>query len=227
MKRSIATVATATLLICAGAFRPQRSPTAGFVPPPPGSVAQNERVAFSGNGNIEWRAIVSKERVGASNNRGFYQWFLSFYMLERGTYQLRYQSPRNGGPLSRVTQANGAQMWFPVAQARIVGTASLMQAGVHQLVVQSHEMAADCGSGAVTIFATQLRRNIAAVATVENPCDLSATIGAAGTSIELKGPYYASGAPLCCPTKAHATAELRYRDGAWALSPKYFKVIVK
>ncbi|MGA7355513.1 MAG: hypothetical protein WA431_11290 [Candidatus Cybelea sp.] len=227
MRRSIA-VATAALLICAAAFRPQQSPTSGFVPSPPGSVVQNERVDFNGNGaSMEWRAIVSKQRVGASNNRGFYQWHLSFYMLERGVYRLRYESPRNGGPLTRVTQANGAEMWFPVAEARIVGMASLMHPGVHQLVVQSHETAADCGSGAVTIFATQLRRNIGAVATIENPCDLSATIGAGGTSIELRGPYYRSGAPLCCPTKAHATAELRYRDGTWVLSPKYFKVVVK
>jgi hypothetical protein len=225
VRRSIAAVATATLLICAGAFRPQQSPTAGFVPQPPGSVAQNERVAFSGSGNIDWRAIVSKQRVGVSNNRGFYQWYLSFYMLDRGAYRLRYQSPRNGGPLSRVTQANGEQMWFPVAQARILGTASLMQPGDHQLVVQSHEMAADCGSGKVTIFATQLRRNIAAVATVENSCDLSATIGAGGRSIVLTGPYYQSGAPLCCPTKPHATAGLRYRDGAWLVSPSYFKLV--
>jgi hypothetical protein len=225
VKRSIAAIATATLLICAAAFRPQHSPTAGFVPPPPGSVAQNERVAFSGSGSIDWRAIVSKERVGESNNRGFYQWYLSFYMLERGAYRLRYQSPRNGGPLSRVTQANGAQMWFPVQEVRIVGMASLMHPGVQQLVVQSHEMAADCGSGAVTIFATQLRRNIGAFATIENPCDLSATIGAGGTSIVLTGPYYRSGAPLCCPTKPHATAELRYRDGTWILSPNYFKIV--
>jgi hypothetical protein len=215
----------AVVLIGTTAFRPQRSPTAGFVPQPPGSVAQNERVAFSGSGNIEWRAIVSKERVGEANDRSFYQWFLSFYMLDRGVYRLRYQSPRNGGPLSRVTQAHGAQMWFPVAEARIVGTASLMQPGAHQLVVQSHEMAADCGSGAVTIFATNLRRNVAAVATIENSCDLSATVGKGGTSIVLTGPYYKPDAPLCCPTKAHATAELRYHDGAWALSPNYFKVV--
>jgi hypothetical protein len=77
----------------------------------------------------------------------------------------------------------------------------------------------------VTIFATQLRRNIGAVATIENPCDLSATIGVGGTSIELTGPYYRSGAPLCCPTKPHATAELRYRDGTWVVSPNYFKVV--
>jgi hypothetical protein len=213
------------LLIGASAFRTQHSLTAGFVPQPPGSVTQNERVAFNGNGSIDWRAIVSKERVGAANNRTFYQWFLSFYMLERGAYRLRYQSPRNGRPLSRVTQANGAEMWFPVAEARIVGMASLMQPGVHQLVVQSHEMAADCGSGAVTIFATNLRRNVGAVVTIENPCDLSATIGTGGTSIELTGPYYKSGAPLCCPTKPHATAELRYRDGTWVQSPSYFKVV--
>lgn len=224
-RSSIALVAAATLLVCVAAFRPQQSPTAGFVPQPPGSVAQNERVPFSGSGNIDWRAIVSKQRVGVGNNRTFYQWYLSFYMLDRGAYRLRYQSPRNGAPLSRVTQANGAQMWFPVQQARILGTASLMQPGVHQLVVQSHEMAADCGSATVTIFATQLRRNIEAVAKVENPCDLSATIGTGGTSIELTGPYYGSGAALCCPTKAHATAELRYRDGTWVVSPNYFRVV--
>ena len=194
------------------------------MPPPPGNVVQSQKVAFNGESAAnQWRAIVSKERVGSGSGQDFYQWHLSIYALQRGAYRLRYQSPRNGGPLSRVTQATGAKMWFPVAQARIVGTASLMHPGVQQLVVQSHEMSADCGSAGVTIFATKPGGIVAAVATVNNPCELNAKIGADGTSVELTGPYYKPDAPLCCPTKAHATAELRYRNGKWTVTPNYFK----
>jgi hypothetical protein len=107
---------------------------------------------------------------------------------------------------------------------RIIGTASLMHPGVQQLVVQSHEMAADCGNAAVTIFATKPGGSIGAVATINNGCDLNAKIGADGASVELTGPYYKSDAPMCCPTKVHATAALRYRNGKWTVAPNYFKV---
>lgn len=222
--RRIATAAFVMLLSGAAASA-QVTPKAGLMPPPPGNVVQSQNVAFNGESAAnQWPAIVSKERVGSGSGRDFYQWYLSIYALQRGAYRLRYQSPRNGGPLARVTQANGAKMWFPVAQARIVGTASLMHPGVRQLVVASHEMSADCGSAAVTIFATKPGGSVGAVAGVNNPCELSAKIGADGTSVELTGPYYKPDAPLCCPTQARATAVLRYRDGKWTVSPNFFKI---
>jgi len=54
---------------------------------------------------------------------------------------------------------------------------------------------------------------------ITNGCELKAAIGADNDSIELHGPYYASGAPMCCPTKPHASAVLRYHHGKWLESP--------
>jgi hypothetical protein len=223
--RSIVTIAASAVLICVAAASAQTSPAADLVPPPPGSVVQNQAVAFNGeSAKNRWHAVVSKKRVGSGNGTSFYQWYLSIYGLQRGAYRLRYQSPRNGGPLSHVEQANGAKMWFPVAQVWIVGAASLMHSGVQQLVVVSHEMAADCGAATVTIFATQPGGSIGAVATIKNPCDLNAKLGADGTSVDLTGPYYKPDAPMCCPTNAHAAAVLRHQNGKWIETPNYFKV---
>lgn len=223
--RGVATIAAAAALLSAMAAGAQAPPAPSFVPPPPGNVLQNQTVAFNGeSAKNRWHAVVSKELVGSGDGTNFYQWYLSIYGLQRGAHRLRYQSPRNGGPLSHVEQANGAKMWFPVAQVRIVGAASLMHSGVQQLVVQSHEMAADCGAASVTIFATKPGGSIGAVATIKNPCDLSAKLGADGASVELTGPYYKPDAPMCCPTKTNATAELRYRNGKWTVSESYFKV---
>jgi hypothetical protein len=194
-------------------------------PAPPGTIVQNQNVAFNGESAIgAWRALTSKELAGSGNGQQFYQWYLSIYAFRNGAYRLRYQSPRNGGPLSRVEQANGAKMWFPVQTVRIVGPASLMHAGVQQLVVQSHEMAADCGSSTVTVFATKPGGSIGPVATVTNSCDLAAKISQDGASIELSGPYYKADAPLCCPTKPKVTAALRYAGGKWSETPNYFKL---
>jgi hypothetical protein len=188
-------------------------------------VVESETVAFNGeNASDRWRAVVSRKLLGSGAGRDFYQWYLSIYALRRGAYRLRYQSPGNGGPLSRVEQAHGAQMWFPVQELRIVGTAQLMRPGAQQVVVQSHEMAADCGSAAVTVFATGPGGSIIPAVSVGNPCDLDAKIAGSGAGIELSGPYYKPDAPLCCPTQPHATATLRYRDGKWTESPRYFKI---
>jgi|SRR5580700_276853 hypothetical protein len=194
-------------------------------PPVPGALVQQTSVAFHGEtGAVQWRAIVSKQLAGSGNGQTFYQWYLSLYAMRLGTYRLRYQSPRNGGPLSHVEQAHGAKMWFPVQEMRIVGSAQLMGFGARQLVVQSHEMAADCGSATVTIFASKPGDSAGPAATIANSCDLSAKIGSDGASIELTGPYYAPNAALCCPTKTKATATLRYRGGKWIESPNYFKI---
>jgi hypothetical protein len=194
-------------------------------PSPTGSIVQNQGLSFNGESSSDaWRAVTSKKLVGSGNGQKFYQWYLSIYAMRRGAYRLRYESPGNGGPLSRVEQANGAKMWFPVQSLRIAGVASLMHPGAQQLVLQSHEMAADCGSATVTIFGTKPGGSVAPLATVTNSCDLDATISADGASIQLAGPYYKSDAPLCCPTKPKATATLRYSAGKWFETPNYFKL---
>jgi hypothetical protein len=194
-------------------------------PPIPGTVVQQTSVGFNGEtGAAQWHAVASKKLVGSGNGQSFYQWYLSIYAPRNGAYRLRYQSPRNGAPLAHVERANGAKMWFPVQSVRIVGTATLMHAGAQQLVVQSQEMAADCGSAAVTVFATKPGGSVGPIATIANSCDLAAAISSDGTSIVLTGPYYKADAPLCCPTKAKVTATLRYANGKWSETPNYFKI---
>ncbi len=184
---------------------------------------ESRYVDFNGTGaSDEWRAVVSKKLLGSANGRDFYQWYLLIYHLRRGAYRLRYGSPANGGPLSHVTQANGAKMWFPTQEVAIVGAAALMHRGMQQLVVASHETGADCGGATVTIVATKPGGTVGPVLSIANPCDLDAKIAADGASLELTGPYYRTNAPLCCPTNPHASATLRYRDGKWVESPNYF-----
>ncbi len=203
-------------------------PAVTYAPKPPGTIVQNQLVYLAGEGmQTQWRAVASKRVVGTGNAQTFYQWYLSIYAIDGTTYHLKYRSPGNGGPLANVTQAHGAKLWFPVAQLAIVGAAELMQPGIQQLVVQTHQAAADCGSSAVTVFTTKNAKVVPAVS-VSNGCDLSAKIvkvkGA--TAIALSGPYYGANAAMCCPTKPKASAVLRYVHGAWKESPNYFPLAV-
>jgi hypothetical protein len=201
-------------------------PAMTLVPAPPGTTVQKQLVALDGLAHDRWQAVASKKLVGSGNGRDFYQWYLSIYAPLAGAYRIRYQSPRNGGPLERVAQASGAKMWFPVQDLKIVGAAQLMRKHYEQLVVWSHAMAADCGSATVTVFTAGTAGRAAPAVTVTNPCDLSATVvdQSDGPALELNGPYYAANAALCCPTKPKATALLSYRHGKWSETPNYFKV---
>jgi hypothetical protein len=198
-----------------------------FSPPPPGSAVQSQLIYLSGEAmHGQWRAVASKKLVGSANGNSFYQWYLSIYAIDEATYRLKYQSPANGGPLSVVEQANGAKLWFPVQQLRIVGAAELMEPATQQLVVQSHEMAADCGASTVTVLTSNGGGQVVPAVSVRNGCELSASIvhGANGDAVALSGPYYGRDAPLCCPTKTHASATLRYANGKWSVRPNYFSL---
>jgi hypothetical protein len=219
-------LAFAFVFVPAGAEEP---PHPTFSPPPPGTVVQSQLVYLAGEAmHSQWRAVASKKLVGSGNGTNFYQWYLSIYAIDNTTYRLKYQSPANGGPLSKVTQASGgAKMWFPVQTLHIAGVGEFMQAGVQQLVVQSHEMAADCGAAVVTVFATNSNGGVVPAVSVRNGCDLKATVahsssGSVRDSIVLSGPYYNATAPMCCPTKPKAAAVLSYRNGTWTETPKYF-----
>ncbi len=216
----------AAIICCVTAASPPQSPA--FMPPPPGTLVQSQPVALGGEtASTQWRATAGKRLVGAADGNKFYQWYLSIYALQRGAYRLRYQSPGNGGPLARVTQASdGAKMWFPLQELRIVGAAALMQPRVQQLVVQSHEAGADCGAGTVSVFASGPAGSVVPAVAAYNPCELSATIVNGQNSLLLRGPYYAADAPMCCPTKASASAVLRYRNGKWSESPNYYKLFI-
>lgn len=199
-----------------------------FSPAPPGTIVQNQLVYLAGEAmHSQWRAVASKKLAGAAGGANFYQWYLSIYAIDGTTYRLKYQSPAKGGPLTAVEQAaGGAKMWFPLQTLRIVGSAELMQSGVQQLIVQSHEAGADCGTATVTVFATDSKGNVVPSVSVRNGCDLTATIahghGAVRDSVVLSGPYYNATAAMCCPTKRKAAAVLSYRSGAWTETPKYY-----
>ena len=226
VRGNLRTASAIALALACGSMQPSRaSDDRQFFPPPAGSVVERRLVAFNGEGVADrWPVVLSKKRVGSDSGRDFYQWYLSIYELRRGAYRLRYESPGNGGPLSRVTQAsNGAKMWFPTQDASLVGAGTLMHAGVQQLVVQAHETGADCGGATVTVFATRPGGSVGPVVTIANSCDLDASFTSDG-GLGLSGPYYGKNAPLCCPTKPNATATLRYRGGKWIETPNYFKI---
>ena len=211
----------------------EEPPNPSFAPPPPGTVAQSQLVYLKGEAmHSQWRAVASKTLAGQGNGTSFYQWYLSVYALDGTTYRLKYQSPANGGPLSKVTQASGGvKMWYPLQSLQIAGVGEFEQAGVQQLVVQSHEAGADCGGAAVTVFAVNASGGVVPAVSVRNGCALKATIAHAKTpgardAIVLSGPYYNANAPLCCPTKAKATAVLSYRNGKWTVKPNYYEVFV-
>lgn len=214
----------AVLLSCTVAtpLRAEEPPHYTFAPKPPGTILQSQVVYLAGQAmHSQWRAVVSKKPVG-KGSQTFYQWYLSIYQIDGTTYHLRYQSPQNGGPISTVEKAHGAQMWFPFAEVRIIGAAVLTQPGVENLVVQTHESSADCGGSTVTVFGLDQTQHVEPVAQAKNPCSLTGTITHTTSGIdtlELSGPYYAKDAALCCPTKPKATARLHYMDGKWMLTP--------
>jgi hypothetical protein len=224
-------------LLCFGLlFAPigaKEPPHVSYAPAPPGTVTQNQLVYLAGEAmHSQWRAVASKQLIGQGNGSSFYQWYLSIYAIDGTTYRLKYQSPANGGPLSKVTQASGgAKMWFPVQTLQIAGTGEFERAGVQQLVVSSHEMAADCGSAIVSVFASGANGAVLPAVSVRNGCELKATIARAKTAgardaIVLSGPYYNATAPMCCPTKTKAASVLSYRSGKWTESPKYYPFYV-
>lgn len=222
-----ALLASATFTVVAGLLpaAPEEPAHVTFSPAPPGNSVQNQLVYLSGEAmHSQWRAVASRKLVGSAHGNSFYQWFLSIYAIDEATYRLKYQSPSNGGPLATVTQAHGAQLWFPVQELRIVGAAELMQPATQQLVVQSHEASADCGAATVTVLTSNAGGQVVPAVSVQNGCQLSASVvhGSNGDAIVLSGPYYGRNAPLCCPTKPHASATLRYANGKWTEKPSYF-----
>ncbi|HEX4012839.1 MAG TPA: hypothetical protein VHX17_02985 [Candidatus Cybelea sp.] len=200
-----------------------------FSPQFPGTIVQSRSVYLAGEGkHTPWRAVLSKKLVGSGNGISFYQWFLSFYAGDGTTYHLKYRSPNARVPFEKVAKADGASMWFPVQDAKIVGTGEFMGPGSQQLVVQSHEGGGDCGMARVDVFYFgAAMQTVMTTLSVQNSCDLSASIihEARGDALKLSGPFYNSSAPLCCPTKPDATAILRFNNGTWTATAQYFKIL--
>jgi hypothetical protein len=226
--RSILVLALAALLILPLTVRGDEPPHYTFSPVPPGTITQNVLVYLAGQAmHSQWRAVASRKNVAKSGSLTYSQWYLSIYSINATTYSLKYRSPDNGGPLSKVTKAKGAPMWFPYQEITIVGAGQFMVPSVEQLVVASHETGADCGGATVTVFALDKKtQKPAPSVTVTNGCALSAAIvhEKGADAIKLSGPYYSPTAALCCPTKTKASAMLRYRNGKWAMTPKYYTI---
>ena len=193
------------------------------------TVVQSQTVYLGGEAmHSQWRGVLTKRLVGTGDGQRFYQWYLSIYQLDGATPRLRYQSPRDGGPFVKLEKANGANLWFPYQEASIVGAGELMQFGVQQLVVASHQTGADCGSAQISVFGYDAKRGaVVPEISLENPCSLQAALvpSASGVaSLHVTGPYYKPDAALCCPTKARASATLRYANGRWTLTPPLYRV---
>jgi hypothetical protein len=224
-------LATALLAVLVLTLAPRVSadepPDFTFDKPVPGAVEQNEKLYLAGDGmHSQWRAILSRVKVGTDGKTDFYQWYLSIYAIDDTTYKLKYRSPGNGGPFSTVTKAHGAQLWFPMQSAKIDAPISLMMQGKDNLVVESHEAGADCGAATIAVFTTNAAGNVVPAVSVRNGCSLTAqpVNAAAGAKLLLSGPYYAADAAMCCPTKPNATATLQYLNGTWVETPRYYEL---
>jgi hypothetical protein len=224
-------LALATAMLAIAALGPralaEEPPHYTFDVAAPGSVVQNQLLYLAGDAmHSQWRALLSKKRVGSSGHDVFYQWYLSVYAIDGTTYKLQYQSPRDGGPFSNVTKANGAPMWFPVQTGKIDAPVDLMMQAKDDLVVESHEMAADCGGAVVAVFTTNAAGKVVPAVSARNGCELTATLvtSKAGNSLTLAGPYYGPKAAMCCPTIAKATATLKYVNGTWVETPQRYEL---
>jgi hypothetical protein len=199
-----------------------------FAPKPPGAIVQSQLVYLAGEAmHSQWRGVLSKKLLGTRAGTSFYQWYLSIYAIDGTTYRLKYQSPPQSVPFDTVENVVAAHLFMPVQDAKIAGEGEFMGPAIQQLVVQSHQAAADCGMSRVDVFTADVaKQRVTTAVSVENPCDLQASIvhRAGGDAIALTGPYYASGAPLYKPTKNNAAATLRYAGGRWIETPNYFKI---
>lgn len=202
-----------------------------YSPQPPGAIVQSQVFYPAGEAmHSQWRAVLSRKALGNdARTRTFYQWYLSIYAIDGTVYRLKYQSPKSPVPFATVERANGASLWFPVQDGSIAGVGELMGPGAQQVVVASHQMAADCGSGRVDVlFQDAAMQAIMPTLSIENGCDLAAKVitDSKGVALAVTGPYYGPNAPMCCPTKPKVTAVFRFvNNKGWVQSPKYFKVL--
>ena len=216
------------VLLSAGASANAASP---YNNPPPGKVVQDVVTYLSGEAmNSKWHVVSSRVAVGRQNGKEpAYQWYLSIYAPAANGWTLAYRSPGPGtNLLAKVTKANGAELYFPMASVKIVGGAELEQAAVQDAVVMVHEQAADCGSSTVAVFGANTKFKPSVHVAVQNGCQLDAKIVKYGNmqAVQLTGPYYGPKAAMCCPTKNNAMAKLT-NSGAirgWNVTPNYFRI---
>ncbi len=196
---------------------------------PPGQIVQNVTAYLTGEAmNSGWHVVASRTLAGKNaGGSPAYQWYLSFYKPAADGLALAYRLPNAGAVLlAKVVKAQGAPMYFPAQDLRIVGPAELQQSGVQDVVAWSHQTGADCGEASVAVFGSNGSGSVSPQAVVKNPCDLHAEIVKSSglSAVRLTGPYYSAKAALCCPTKPHASAMLTYANGRWSVKPAYFSL---
>jgi hypothetical protein len=199
-----------------------------FSPVPPGVIVQNVKFYPAGQAmHSQWRAVASRKLLGTTGHFVYDQWYLSIYaIMPNGTYRLQYQSPGTDNFLS-VVKKYSSSTWLPQQSLKLVGVGQFVQPAVEYLVAEQQEASADCGGGEVAVFHYNwTTQRIEKSITVLNNCELNAAVirDRQGDAIQLTGPYYGPTAPMCCPTKAKATAILRYANGKWTMKPNYFTI---
>jgi hypothetical protein len=203
--------ALALALVLPAAARAEEPPHYTFAPTPPGTIVQSQLVYLAGEAmHSQWRAVLSK--VSA-------QWYLSIYAIDETTYRLKYRSPKSATPFGFGAGVNAASLT----------SAELMGPGVQQLVVTSHTPGAGCGSARVDVlFFDAAMQIVMPTLSLRNQCRLSVRVihDAGGIALAVSGPYFAPGSQACCPTDPNATAILRFSDGAWSESPRYFPIVL-
>lgn len=197
--------------------------------PPPGRVVSTENAYLAGHENPPWRAVLSVASAGKLESEDLYQWYLSLYTLRGSKYQLKYRSPRDGGPLWRVfldgKKLGGAP---PMREFAIVGTAQLVKPGTDELLVEWRMDSADCGSPTINAIGVSTSGRVVPLMTITNGCGLDATVIRGANDgldmLRLTGPYFGPNSGTCCPTQQQAAATLKYRNGSWVLSPQYYQL---
>ena len=191
-------------------------------PPPPGTVVQNVAAYLAGDAmHSRYQVVTSRKQVGTPQE---VQWTLSVYGPAASGLALQYQSPSASDPyglVPKLEQGVGTKMYFPRETLKVAGKGELMGEARDQVLVLVSAAAADCGSVTLAVLDAQ-GGSPHVSARVENPCDLRAKVQ--HHTIVLSGPYYNKSAAMCCPTKNHAVATLRYVDGRWVEKPAYFKL---
>lgn len=193
---------------------------------PPGTTMQRVTAYLSGEGmNSAWHVVSSRKQIGTQDGTPVYQWYVSFYAPSADGLKLAYRLPDNDNALlAKVEKASGAQAYFPHADVRIAGAGEFEQSGVQDVVVQIHQIGADCGMSDVVVFGAGANMRVVPRVNVQNPCDLQASIVKDGSmsAVRLTGPYYARDSALCCPTKRQVTSLLSFAKGSWRVQPRYF-----
>ena len=188
----------------------------------------SRRVEFAGPGRGTWLARVTTERLGRDASRSFDQWRIEIERPQSFGGGTAYRTPGTDTLLDRLEKANGANLWFPNQEAQLLGDGHFLPGERRQLVVRVYQSGADCGSVTVALLGLRGKAGrVGRLLSVENACSLDVKIlrGAKGDGLLLSGPYYAENAALCCPTKAHAEARLRFRNGRWIERPQLFRIV--